>query len=86
MGRWIRRLFFNLKRNSSEGLDWGVGSAFGAPQMFAPNRSETLQNQRSRGLWTANRGVPPTQVQRRRVQRPILGPLNSLKMSFFRQD
>ena len=34
---------------SSEGREWGVGSvvvgsAFGAPQIFAPNRSETLQN------------------------------------------
>ena len=34
----------------SEGRRWGVGSvvvgsAFGAPQIFAPNRSETLQNQ-----------------------------------------
>ena len=34
----------------SEGREWGigsvvVGSAFGAPQMFAPNRSETLQNE-----------------------------------------
>ena len=33
----------------SEGREWGVGcmvlgSAFGAPQIFAPNRSETLQN------------------------------------------
>ena len=33
----------------SEGREWGVGSvvvgsAYGAPQMFAPNRFETLQN------------------------------------------
>ena len=33
----------------SECREWGVGpvvvgSAFGAPQMFAPNRPETLQN------------------------------------------
>ena len=35
--------------HTSEGREWGVGSvvvgsAYGAPQIFAPNRSETLQN------------------------------------------
>ena len=39
----------SIPRYESEGREWGVGSvvvgsAFGAPQMFALNRSETLQN------------------------------------------
>ena len=27
-------------------------------------------------LWTENQGAPETQIQRPRIQRPILGPLN----------
>ena len=44
--------------------------------MFAPNRSETLQNKGFGGLWTENRGAPKTQIQQPRIQRPNLGPLS----------
>ena len=47
----LRPYFRGPKRNKvwSEGREWGVGSvvvgsAFGAPWIFAPRRSETLQN------------------------------------------
>ena len=65
----------------SEDREWGVGSvfvgsAFGAPQISAPNRSETLRNKGFGGLSTKNWHTPKTQIQRPRIQRPILGPLN----------
>ena len=47
---------------NSEGREWGVGSAvvgsaFGAPQIFAPNCSESLQNKGFRAIG-ANIGAP----------------------------
>ena len=58
------------------GQEWGVGSvvvgsAFGAPQISAPNCPESLQNKG----FGENRGAPEAQIQRPRIQRPILGPL-----------
>ena len=50
-GSWnfLKIQFSTCSFKESEGQEWGVGSvvvgsAFGAPQIFAPNRSETLQN------------------------------------------
>ena len=37
----------------------------------------TLQNKGFWGLWTENRGAPNAQMQRPRIQRPILSPLSS---------
>ena len=61
---------------SSENREWGVGSvvagsAFGAPQIFAPNRSETLQNVGLGASGLKNTGSPKTQIQRPQIQRPI---------------
>ena len=49
------------EKHPSEGREWGVGSvvvgsAFGWPQIFVPNGSETLQ--RVLGRWTENWGAP----------------------------
>ena len=59
--------------------EWGVGSvvvgsAFGVPQIFAPNRTETRQN-KGLGVSGLKIGAPQIQIQRPRIQRPILGPL-----------
>ena len=68
------------KSFQSEGREWGVGSvvvgsAFGAPQIFAPNRSETLQN---KGLGASGLKIGAPQKRRfndHGANRPILGPL-----------
>ena len=64
------------QRAENGALDpWSLDLRFGAPQIFAPNPFETLQNKGFWGLWTENRGTPKTQFQRPRIQRLILGPL-----------
>ena len=46
----LNRVWCHFLVTFSEGREWGVGSVvvgsvFGAPQIFAPNRSETLQDE-----------------------------------------
>ena len=67
-------------KQRSEGREWGVGSvvigsAFGAPQIFAPNRSETLQSKGFVASGLKIRAPQKAQIQQPQIQRPILGPL-----------
>ena len=71
---------------SSEGREWEVGSVvvefgvFGAPQ-FSLRRSQNPLKEVFWDVGTENRGAPKRQIQPRRIQPPILGPL----ISFLRQ-
>ena len=72
---------FQRAKNGALGATLSDLRSWGAPD-FAPNRSETPSKQGFGGLWTENRGAPRTQIQRRRIQRPSLGPLNIVPLEF----
>ena len=72
---------------SSEGREWGVGrilvgSAFGAPQIFTPNRSETLSNE---GFGAS--GLKIGALQKRRFNdHGSNAPFSALLISFISQE
>ena len=53
---------------------WSLALRVGRPR-FLPQIAPKPFKTRVFGLWTENRGAPKTQIQRPRIQRPILGPL-----------
>ena len=61
MGRWIRGRWICV---------WG------APDLLAPNRLETLRNKGFGASGLKTRGTPKAQIQRPWIQHPILGPLS----------
>ena len=64
----------------SEGREWGVGSVvvesafLGRPDVQSRG-PKTLILKGFGAIWGKKSGVPQTQIQRPRIQRPILGPL-----------
>ena len=66
-----------LQRAENGALDpWSLDLRLGRPR-FLPQITPKPFKIRVWGLWTENRGAPKTQIQRPRIQRPILGPLRT---------